>query len=326
MIMLFHHLFYRMEFIDMYWWHFQISGHPIIQILAYHMKICVAIFVFLSAYGLTFSYTKSNPKNTKYILKYIFNKIIKLYELYWPCVAVCIAIGWITKTRIPTEIYSSIGQFIRDLFGIAYITDGVTPYVGAWWYISLTILIYIVFPILYKIMKKYPIPILIISFCLGIVNFTDIPIFIEIQRYTFIVMLGIYFANNNIFNKLFEWSFKKRILVFTSLSLLLLLLIRFVKSFTFDGFLVVSIIMLLLTLIDRMPITNKIFKYIGIHSGNIFLIHGIIYRYSFIDFIYSFKYPILIFAVLLIISLVISIILELLKKVIVKTKYKEKNA
>ena len=58
-LLLFHHLFYRQEFLDMYYWKISIHSHPLIQFLATHAKVCVAIFVFLSAYGLTISYEKS---------------------------------------------------------------------------------------------------------------------------------------------------------------------------------------------------------------------------------------------------------------------------
>lgn len=230
-ILFFHHLFYRQEFTNMYYWSISIRSHPLIQFLATHAKICVAIFVFLSAYGLTISYRhiqeqmKDSKKKWKDNLKYLFHGIKKLYLLYWPIFIICIMIGWLTKCRIPTEVYKSLGEAIRDFFGIAYIIDGESPFVGAWWYISFSLLLYVCFPILYKAVKKYPKTMLCLSFIVGIKNFTKIPILIEIQRYFFVSCLGIYFANEKKFEKIFELFTLRKLIVISMLSCVIFFII-----------------------------------------------------------------------------------------------------
>lgn len=61
-IMLFHHLFFRQDSWSLYYYKIQIRSKPLIGFIAAHGKICVTIFVLLSAYGLTFSMNKCRQK------------------------------------------------------------------------------------------------------------------------------------------------------------------------------------------------------------------------------------------------------------------------
>lgn len=61
-IMLFHHLFFSQETWLLYYYKLQIGSKPLMGFLAVQGKICVAIFVLLSAYGLTFSMNKNIQK------------------------------------------------------------------------------------------------------------------------------------------------------------------------------------------------------------------------------------------------------------------------
>lgn len=321
LIMLFHHLFFTQDVLNKYFWKLSIHSHSLVQFIALQGKICVAIFVFLSAYGLSISYKKSMKKTENKMImnaKFIFNKVKKLYLLYWPIFIVTILIGWLSNTRLPNQIYNSFGFFIRDFFGIAYIFDGQSPYIGAWWYISFALILYILFPIIYKLTKKYPKSILIITFCLGIKELTNVPIIIEIQRYIFIVCLGIYFAEFDLFEKIFNHVSNKKIFIISTFLCGIFFIMRCIRPFTFDAFFTVSIILLATSLFESMKWLRKVLIFLGKYSGNIFLIHGIIYKYWLFDFIYSFKIPILILLVLIVISLIISITIEYIKNIIGK--------
>jgi len=59
---------------------------------------------------------------------------------------------------------------------------------------------------------------------------------------------------------------------------------------------------------------GKILGMLGGHLFNVFLFHTFIYYYFFSDFIYSFKYPVLIFLVLFVTCLAISMFLEYVKR------------
>ena len=62
LIMLFHHLFFRPESWSLYFYTIKIREIPLIGYIASQGKMCVAIFIFLSAYGLTFSARKEYDK------------------------------------------------------------------------------------------------------------------------------------------------------------------------------------------------------------------------------------------------------------------------
>lgn len=61
-IMLFHHLFFRQDSWPLYYHKICLGTKPLIGFIATHGKVCVATFVLLSAYGLTFSMMKNNKK------------------------------------------------------------------------------------------------------------------------------------------------------------------------------------------------------------------------------------------------------------------------
>lgn len=65
-----------------------------------------------------------------------------------------------------------------------------------------------------------------------------------------------------------------------------------------------------------LPGLKQVLRFLGVYSANIFLVHNYIRRVWFYDFTYSFKYPLLIVSVLMIISLMLSIGIEFLKKVL----------
>lgn len=58
---------------------------------------------------------------------------------------------------------------------------------------------------------------------------------------------------------------------------------------------------------------QKVFSYIGYHSKNIWLTHMFFVQSLFKNFVYVAKYPLLIFALMLIITLIISNILKIIE-------------
>lgn len=55
---------------------------------------------------------------------------------------------------------------------------------------------------------------------------------------------------------------------------------------------------------------ETLLKFLGKHSLNIWLIHTWLCYYLFKDFIYGFKYPLLIFIVTITLSIFVSIVVE----------------
>lgn len=316
-IMLFHHLFYPQPLWENYWWKIRLGNRPLIAFMAMHGKICVTIFVLLSAYGLTFSYRKLCDKEKhkgKWKTDILFskNQIKKLYLLYWPIFIVAVICGGVTGLRVPSVVYESLGEGIRDFLGIAYIIDGETPFNDIWWYISFALLLYLLFLLLYKGMRKFPYVMLAISFVIGIKPTSSIPIMIEFRRYSFVVCMGVFMAESDLMSKMLNAGTRLIRIVLSGSACIVFFCIRCVWAFTFDAFLAIAIIVLVVELTGDKgwyPL-----KFMGKHSGNMFLIHGLLYQFFLKKMIYGFWYPPLIWGVLLGISLVCSIVIEDIKK------------
>lgn len=210
--------------------------------------------------------------------------------------------GIVTNVSNPMIVYKSLGECVRDLFGVAYIFDGEAPFNGTWWYISFAITLYIAFPFLYGLMEKYHKLLLTFSFIVGIKPTSAIPIVLEWRRYMFICCLGIYLAQRDLLSSLVSKKSKKFRISVSFLSCIIFFGIRCIHAFTFDGFFAVAIIMFLVSVFPAMKCLNKVFVSLGKYSGTMFVLHGLLYKNFFRGFIYGFKYPLLIFSVLLIIS------------------------
>lgn len=239
--------------------------------------------------------------------------VLNLYKLYWSVFIPAMLIGFVTNLSNPIKAYKSMGEGIRDFFGIAYIFDGEMPFNGAWWYISFAITLYIVFPLLYNAMREYPKIMLLLSFLIGINPASDVMILLEWRRYMFICCLGIYFANNNLLSKLISWKNKISRIIAAISACIILLVIRCVKPFTFDGLFAIAIIMLSVALFNNTKYLSVALGSLGKYSGTMFLFHGLLYKNFMRDFMYGFKYPILIFTVLLILTYLISAAIQNLR-------------
>lgn len=321
-IMLFHHLFFREESWSLYHYIIQVRTKPLIGFIAIHGKICVAIFVLLSAYGLTFTMTKmiGNGKSiAKTYRAFIGTHILKLYELYWPVFILAMVIGSITQISNPITVYKSLGEGLRDFFGIAYIFDGETPFNGAWWYVSFAITLYLIFPILYRLMENHSKLLLVVSFIVGIRPVSGVPIILEWKRYMFICCLGIFLAKHDGLSFLISKKSPKIRMIVSSLCCMIFFVIRCIYSYTFDGFFALAIIVFSVSAFLTMKYFSKVLISLGKYSGTMFLLHGLFYINFAEKFIYGFKYPILIFSVLLIISYCGSVFLKKVSVIVGKS-------
>lgn len=101
LLLLWHHLFYNSpetytRFTSLYIFH----GVPIECWLADFCKVCVAIFLLLSGYGLTKSFSryytnhlKDGKLPVKKSCRYVFNHLIKLLSNYWLIYIIFVPLG-----------------------------------------------------------------------------------------------------------------------------------------------------------------------------------------------------------------------------------------
>lgn len=343
-ILLFHHCFlnaqrwatvpYEKLATTKGWGYYPISFAPFsshtIQYLASFSKICVAMFVFMTGYGMWVSYESQKKKTT--MSNYIKKRMVTLMTGF-------LIIFVVTEIlAIPTgrfiEVYGhdfrSVVYMIIDALGLAKLL-GTPLFCLTWWYMSLAIVLIMIFPFVHSIMEKYQWVVVVASIIVpracGFGQSTDL------FRYLLAYTLGMYFAQHDLLARIKE-KFMKQNVAGKLLSLIVSLIGLAViikcrqnawigwKYLDFwDGFAAMYMIVLSYIYILNGKWIVKGLGFLGKHSMNIFLIHSFYRDVFFHEFTYSFYYAWLDYIVLMAISLVTSIVLEWFKKLIRYEKF-----
>lgn len=343
-ILLFHHCFlnaqrwatvpYEKLATTKGWGYYPISFAPFsshtIQYLASFSKICVAMFVFMTGYGMWVSYESQKKKTT--MSNYIKKRMVTLMTGF-------LIIFVVTEIlAIPTgrfiEVYGhdfrSVVYMIIDALGLAKLL-GTPLFCLTWWYMSLAIVLIMIFPFVHSIMEKYQWVVVVASIIVpracGFGQSTDL------FRYLLAYTLGMYFAQHDLLARIKE-KFMEQNVVGKLLSLIVSLIGLAViikcrqnawigwKYLDFwDGFAAMYVIVISYIYILNGKWIVKGLGFLGKHSMNIFLIHSFYRDVFFHEFTYSFYYAWLDYIVLMAISLVTSIVLEWFKKLIRYEKF-----
>lgn len=313
LMLLFHHLFYVQK--GLYDDIQLTSTHALVQDIGIWCKLCVAIFIFLSGYGLTVGAMKTNGiTNLRYFYWHRFTKLLLNYWFIW---LIFVPVSVFVFGRTFSDAYQShiIPKLILDFFGIIN-CFGWYGYNATWWFYSCIIVLYFCFPFLYRMQERNPILTMatIVSIC-----FLPTPLFASAKIYFASFYMGMVvcrYQNNTLKitppnHQILWW------IVFALLSVE-----RFIVHdvLFFDAFLTLALVMTYKSI--RLPqLAASVFNFFGKHSMNIFLFHTFIYYYWFRDFIYASRNPIIIYLILLAICLVVSLTLEYIKKIILFDKF-----
>ncbi len=279
-------------------------------------KTCVALFTILSGYGLYESSKKWTGNAFEFIFKHEKKLMIGFWWVYLP---VFIASFFLHRHGTPMDIYGhnikGVVFFVLDGLGLKNMFN--TPSLNqTWWYMETIIMLYIMFPLLKKIIKRFFYLPLIISFIvLAAYNFMD---FIGYEReilYLLPFVAGMMLSEKDILNKLA--NSEKMGNVIGSVAFML---VGFVSCLFFkvigNTFFALAIIILTIETGKYIDLYRCRFLItLGIHSMNIFLIHSFLYSYfrGFRDIFIMIGNRIAGTAVLLILSVVMSIALEKIK-------------
>lgn len=343
-ILLFHHCFlnaqrwatvpYEKLATTKGWGYYPISFTPFsshtIQYLASFSKICVAMFVFMTGYGMWVSYESQKKKTT--MSNYIKKRMVTLMTGF-------LIIFVVTEIlAIPTgrfiEVYGhdfrSVVYMIIDALGLAKLL-GTPLFCLTWWYMSLAIVLIMIFPFVHSIMEKYQWVVVVASIIVpracGFGQSTDL------FRYLLAYTLGMYFAQHDLLARIKEKFMEQNVagkLLFLIVSLIGLAVIIKCRQNAWigwkyldfwDGFAAMYVIVISYIYILNGKWIVKGLGFLGKHSMNIFLIHSFYRDVFFHEFTYSFYYAWLDYIVLMAISLVTSIVLEWFKKLIRYEKF-----
>ena len=125
-------------------------------------KVCVPLFTVLSGYGLAKSYSKTEGKSGfAGDVRFIAVRYLKLYSLYLP-VAIIVSVILILSSVHGGNASNPLNKlpyylFDLNMFYRIMLRDSFT------WYLDAIIILYLLFPVLYRLVKKNKVIVLIIA-------------------------------------------------------------------------------------------------------------------------------------------------------------------
>ncbi len=238
-------------------------------------KVCVALFLFCSGYGLSKQYREKVNGGVKGSIVFIVKRLYKFYINYWIVFVIFVPISVLVFNRPLTAAYGEhvnlVKRLIYDLLGI----QGFHSYNVHWWFNQLIIVLYLFFPILYYLVDRFP----WITLCLGLTflrfGYSLPAYFIDIYVWQFLFLLGILWCRMERV-QLSDRSRIKRLLndrwAFSAISLSLVIILIILRMFGIipywgetrvDPFLSCAIVLLVISTIRTLRPFNQILCILG---------------------------------------------------------------
>ena len=323
-LMLFHHLFNDYEEYAGYTVSYSPFSGDYLMHLAMIARVCVAIFVFLSGYGIAVTYRKKFGQkipDKKEITIFVWQRYWKLMAGYWFAFLVtliCQPLGRTVFEAYGTELKSFVMYFLVDILGVAYLFS--TPTLNpTWWYMSLAIIIILLMPFIMQLMQRFG------AFLVTFVTVILILMFHQLNPmtvYFFPVMLGAASSECRVFERADAlWREKKggQILKFILECLAFVFLLKYKSDYNYggmlEGLMALDLALLVNGYFRKVPVVVQMLQYLGRHSANMFLMHNQIYSYYFLGFFYSMKHWVIITAAVTAASFLASVVMEKLKTI-----------
>lgn len=307
LMMLFYHLFGRDNLADICTPLLYIGNTPLV---CYITNACypVSFFMILSGYGLTYCYKKNQLSPSIQV-----KRILRLYIHYWLVLLIFVTIGHYIKP----EIYpNNLINIIINIIGIKCTYNGeiwfLLPYaiisLLSWWIIDyvynlndkrksfITLIVYsIIFLIARYIGYHLPENEILGALLIQIV---------------YIVQLTFYFSLGILLFRLLEnepAAFKAVKPTIYFIIIIALFIIKSMIKITIADGLYAFIIIFCISHLQLHKFFHNVFYKLGRHSMPMWMTHTFFAVYLFQDFVYGFKYPLLIWLVLITISYLASI-------------------
>lgn len=270
----------------------------------------VPIFLFLSGYGMSVVNSKPGGDTNR------FGRIFRLFFIFWCVLLVFVSIGHLVK---PLEYPGSVIKFMGNITGID------PSYNNAMWFLAPYVLLALSAKQIIRWLEGknmwivlgmlFPVGTAVSWWISRHVDFLNhyrlIYIALECVALSFPFIIGIYSERTNVLSRIGAWSSSHRLVGYAAPFMLVALIavkciIRtsIIGSAYVFAFIVIAVCMKLPAVITRS------LKLLGKYSMTMWMVHSYFYAYLFHDFIYSFKTPLLIFAVLAAVSLATSIIIQ----------------
>ena len=327
LIMLFHHLYADTgRFSDLTIDFSPLSQNTAVQI-ANFMKICVGIYVFLSAYGLTLSYSKWDKGDGKFFLFRYLKMMFPFFAVYI-LLAVCslfIPSNWTLATAYGLPENAAFGGYcsfvfamVVDFLGLAHLF-GMPTFNATWWYMSLAIVIIALIPLLCRGVKKLgafyaAVLSAIVPFALGLPT-------VSLTRYFLCMVLGVIAAQKDGLVKSKEYYVNlprsKKWLIFAAMTGLLALSVvlrqgRYKGDLVelWDSLIPVLLVVYLYWFVNDLRVAGSVLNFFGKYSTTIFLTHTFIRYYWLRSVSYYFTNAWLNFVTLTVLSTLAAMVID----------------
>ena len=281
-------------------------------------NICVAVFVFLTAYGITKGCMTSEDDSVTALMHGAVGRFCKLIGNF--------VIMYLSVNLVWHSFFDYVKLYGKGIQGcmLAFIDMvGFAQFFGTptlnmtWWYMELAILFIFLVPVMYLLVRKAGAYSLILAFLLPMaVSMNE-----DVQRYFLVAMLGVTAAKELWLEKIFSRKLHPvwKTLIGVILIAICIPLRQNYMVHTYFLWILDGPIALLLCwfggeILARIPGLSHVLAFFGRYSMNIFFVHTFLYLAIHRDWFYSFRYAALIWAVLAAASLIYSIVLEAVKK------------
>lgn len=317
LMMLFLHLFNGSNLTDVCEPLLFIGSTPLVHIIS---KACnpVGIFLMLSGYGLSYTYFRGRLS---------FNgqehRLLKLYIHYWIILLIFVSIGSFVR---PEKYPGSLSDIIMNFTSVSNSYNSETWFLFPYALLSLTSVW------IFKCIDKLGcVKSIIITWILYMISCYITSRYIAVNKaytewYTYIITyfnVLFSFVIGAVFHRQVEKGkgsipFLHSHKLTTFAILMTLIIINFFISSAATSYLFEFSYIFLLLHLTFNGITKRFFIAMGKQSMVMWLTHSFFCYHIFHDFIYGFRYPLVIYAVLIIISYVVSIPISYIAKLIIQ--------
>lgn len=322
LLLLLYHLFHEAYLLDELKVNYAPIPREIFLMISGFGNICVAVFVMITAYGITKSILSVPNMTMHEAYKQAGRRFWKLLRgfalLYFSVILV-----WCYKFDL-ASLYGNGKQglllLLCDSVGLACYLE--SPILNeTWWYMPLAYALIFLVPLLAFCYKKIENTLLLVAFFVPMVlTLND-----GMQRYFFVAVMGVCAAGGDWFGKIFNYKISPVLKwIIGIVGFVLCILIRqnaVVKDYFFDYVdapIAFFVICFTVMLPGTVPGIRQFLAFVGKHSMYIFLVHTFFYMILFRGFIYQFEYAGITYALLLATSLGYAVILDYVRVLLVK--------
>lgn len=321
LMMLWLHLFANIDAANSCYNFLYVSDVPLSNFLS---RACnpVDLYLLLGGYGLYCVYLKGKDNRR-------FTRIFKLYIHYWIILLITIPIIYLFSTQ-GIEI-GSLTSIVKNLTAFRVSWDAPCWFLFPYSIISLS------YPLLFHCLEKFKIfKILLCVLLLSLIQgnlYSNCSSFIRSHSIIYVInntigyllpfFIGAAMKKSRLIERLrnkYKITCKSSIL-FLVLFVSLIILKCVIRTRWYNIYEFAFVLLFLFMYLPRF--IDKFLWYMGKHSMNIWMIHFMVYFY-FEEFVYSFKFPILIWLCLTGVSLIISYIVDFIAKLIEKPLFASK--